>query len=229
MKSILSRIKNKINRSPRYWRTLIVIFFIALIIKWIIIYISFKNLNPLENIISYIANDIIIIFFTQLLILSNYWIKKRNWRLINNFIVLIILIIFIIDMFTIYFFQSRVPIIDIFALVKNWSSWFSREVFLRILSIILVWIVIFLWIQKLNKNKWNEKKKLIIIFSVCIIIYSLFYMILLIFNVNINDSDNIIILNINSIKQLDTEIVTKKITVYHMKIIFHHLYENERI
>lgn len=210
MKSILSRIKNKINRSPRYWRTLIVIFFIALIIKWIIIYISFKNLNPLGNIISYIANDIIIIFFTQLLILSNYWIKKRNWRLINNFIVLIILIIFIIDMFTIYFFQSRVPIIDIFALVKNWSSWFSREVFLRILSIILVWIVIFLWIQKLNKNKWNEKKKLIIIFSVCIIIYSLFYMILLVFNVNINDSDNIIILNINSIKQLDTEIVTEE-------------------
>ena len=205
MKSTLLRIKNKIKKSPLYWRTLIVLLIIALIIKLTIIYISYKNLNPWENIISYTASDIIILLFVQLLLTLNYCIKNRKLRLINDLIVFIILVIFLVDMFTIYFFQSRISISDAFILSSNWSSWFSGKVFLRVLVSVCLWIITFLWIQKLNNYKWNERKTIVIISSSCIIIYSLFYINLKIFNVNVDPLDNIITLNIHNIKQSNVE------------------------
>ena len=51
--------------------------FITLFIKLGIIYFSYKNLNPRENVISYLASDIPMIFFAHLLIVINYWIKKE--------------------------------------------------------------------------------------------------------------------------------------------------------
>jgi hypothetical protein len=46
IKSIFIWIKNKIKSSPLYGRTLLMLLFIALIIKGVIIYFSYKNLNP---------------------------------------------------------------------------------------------------------------------------------------------------------------------------------------
>ena len=71
-----------------------------------IIYFSYKNLNPRENVVSYMASDIIILFFAHLLITINYWIKKRKLRLINDFIVFIILLAYIVDTFTIFMFHT---------------------------------------------------------------------------------------------------------------------------
>ena len=205
-KSIFKGFKNKIKKSPLYWRTLIILLFIALIIKWIIIYFSYKNLTPWENVMSCIASDIIIIFFAHLLITINYWIKKRNFRLINDLIVFLILVVFIIDIFTIYFFQSRVSLMDALELWSNWSSWFSWVINIRIWTILLVWVLAFLWIQNLTKNRKSEKKKMLIFFSICCVCYALFY---IIFPISKLDSfDNIFTLNIGNSKDSDIELPT---------------------
>ena len=126
-KSIFQRLINKTKNSPFYWRSLIVILFIAIIIKWFIIYFSYKNLNPRESCISHIYSDIAILFFAQLLITINSRIKKRPIRLIINIIVIAIILAYFIDIFTIYFFQSRVSIVEALSLWSSWSLWFAHS------------------------------------------------------------------------------------------------------
>ena len=201
----LLRIKDKIKKSPLYWRTLLTLLFIAFIIKLVIVYVSYKNLNPWENVLSYIVSDIIILLFVQLLVIMNYWIDNRKFRFVNDLIIFIILVIFLIDMFTIYFFQSRVPIFDIFVLWSNWSSWFLDKVFLRAFVAILLWIASFLWIQNINSE--NKKKTIIIISSAFFMVYALFYINILIFNVNLEMMDNVITLNVRNSLRSDTKIL----------------------
>ena len=205
--SMFSWVKNKLKRSPLYGRTLIILLFIALVVKWIVIYISYKNLNPRENIVSYLASDIIIIFFAHLLVVINYWIKNRKFRLINDFIVFLILIIFLVDIFTIHFFQSRVSVIDAFKFWSNGSSGFSWVIYMWIWAIIIIWIVAFLWIQKLKVVKGQDKKKALIFFSICSILYTLFYVYTLLSNINIGGLDNIFTINVIKSEKTDSEII----------------------
>ena len=144
---LLKWIKSKFKNSPLYWRTLIMLLFVALILKWFIIYFSYKNLDPRENVISFLASDIVVVFIAHLLITINFWIKKRSLRLINDFIVFFILVIFIADIFTIFVFQSRVSVIDAVTLWSNWSSWFSWIVRLWMFVFIITWLVTFFLVQ----------------------------------------------------------------------------------
>ena len=205
--SIFSWVKNKIKKSPLYGRTLIILLFLALIVKWIVIYLSYENLNPRENIVSYLASDIIILFFAHLLVVTNYWIKKRKFRLINDFIVFLILVIFLVDIFTIHFFQSRVSVIEAFKFWSNGSSGFSWVIYMWVGAIIIIWIIAFLWIQKLKVVKWYEKKKTLIFFSICSALYTLFYIYILLSNINITALDNIFTINAIKPEKLDSEII----------------------
>ena len=199
-------LKNKIKESPLYWRTLIILFFIALIVKWVIIYFSYRNLNPWENVISYIASDIIIIFFSHLLVTINYWIKKRKFRLINDFIVFIVLLLYIIDMFTIFVFHSRVAIIDIFALWSNGSSWFDWIIRLRILIFIITWLLVFFLTQSKLINSKKSWKNIFISLSICSVIYAIFYAVIIFSNKNFDYVDNILSLNIDKMKEYEPEL-----------------------
>lgn len=194
-KSIYKWFKNRIKKSPLYWRTLIILLFLALIIKWIIIYFAYRNLNPRENVISYFASDIIIIFLCHLLIIINYWIKKRNFRLFNDFIVFIILLLYIIDMFTIFVFHSRVSIAEAFALWSNGSSGFSWIIKLWIFLFIFTWLLVFFLVQTKMGRLKKSKKNTIIVFSACSAIYSLFCIAVILLHTNINYVENILSLN----------------------------------
>ena len=196
IKSIFVWIKNKIKSSPLYGRTLLMLLFIALIIKGVIIYFSYKNLNPRWNIISYLASDIIIIFIAHLLVTINYWIKKRSLRLFNDFIIFIILIVYIVDIFTIFVFHSRVAIIDAFALGSNWSSWFDWIIKMRVSLFMITWFITFFLVQSKMKFLGKSSKNMVIAFSICSFLYAIFYGIIIFFNININHVENIISLNI---------------------------------
>ena len=201
IKSVFQWIRNKIKSSPLYWRTLIILLFIAFIIKWVIIYFSYKNLNPRENVISYLASDIIIIFFAHLLITLNYWIKNRSLRLLNNIIVFIVLLLYVVDMFTIFIFHSRVAVVDIFALWSNGSSWFNWIIRLWVTIFVITWIITFLLVQSRMKFLKKSWKNMIIIFSVCSFVYALFYAIIMISNMKIDYVEDIVSLNIQKIKE----------------------------
>lgn len=113
---IISSIKNKIKKSPLYGRTLMIFFLIAFIVKIIVVYFSYKHLDPIQSCLSYISSDVIILFCTHLLITINSRIKTRWFRLFNDVIVLALLIVYCIDIFIIFFFQSRVSISEAFVL-----------------------------------------------------------------------------------------------------------------
>ena len=166
IKSNISWIINKISESPLYWRTLIILLLIAVFVKWIIIYFSYKNLNPLENVVSYLASDLIVIFIAHFLIILNYWIKKRERRLFNDILVFIILLLYVIDMFTIFVFHSRISIIDAFVLWSNWSSWFNWIIRLWIFVFIITWFITFLLVQSKMKFLKKSWKNMVIVFSV---------------------------------------------------------------
>ena len=202
-KSIIKGFRNKLKKSPLYWRTLITLLFIAFFVKLGIIYFSYKNLNPWENVISYVASDIIIIFFAHLLITINYWIKKRNLRLINDCIVFIILLLYIVDMFTIFVFHSRVAIVEAFALWSNGSSWFDWIIRLWISVFIITWLLVFLWVQtKLVKSK-KPSRNMLILFSICSVVYAIFYAAIIFSHTDVNYVENILSLNIEKMKEYD--------------------------
>ncbi len=197
--SLLKRIKNKFKDSPLYWRTLILLLFVALILKWFIIYFSYKNLNPRENVISFLASDIVVVFLAHLLITINFWIKKRSLRLITDFIVFIILIIFIVDIFTIFVFQSRVSVMDALTLWSNGSSWFSSIVRLRMSIFIITWLTTFFLVQVKMPKSDKIWKNMVIFFSICTIFYAFFYISLVILNVKRHQVENIFSLNLQKI------------------------------
>jgi len=206
VKSAFLWIKNKLNNSPLYGRTLIVLMFLALIIKCVIIYFSYKNLNPRENVISYLASDIIVIFFVHLLITINYWIKKRNFRLINDIICFAILLLYIVDMFTIFIFHSRVALSDVIVLWSNGPSWFNWIIRLRVAIFVVTWFMTFLLVQSKMKFLKKSWKNMVITLSVCSFIYALFYAIIMISNTNVNYIEDIVSLNIQKLKETDFEL-----------------------
>ena len=205
IKSIYKGFKNKIKKSPLYWRTLIMLLFIALFVKWGIIYFSYRNLNPRENVISYLASDIIILFFAHLLITINHRIKQRKLRLINDCIVFIILLVYIIDMFTIFVFHSRVAIIEAFALWSNGSSWFNGIIRLWISIFMITWLLVFFLVQTKLANSKKSSRNMLIFFSICSVIYALFYVAIICLHTNINYVENIFSLNIDKIKEYEPD------------------------
>ena len=204
-KNLYKGFKNKFKKSPLYWRTLIVLLFIALIIKWVIIYFSYKNLNPRENVISYMASDIIILFFAHLLITINYWIKKRKYRLIIDAIVFMILLAYIVDMFTIFMFHSRVAIVEAFALWSNGSSWFDWIIRLRILIFVITGLLVFSLVQsKFIKSK-KPSRNMLVFFSICSVVYALFYSVIILSNKKIDYVENVFSLNFDKIKEYESD------------------------
>ncbi len=206
IKSNISWIISKISESPLYWRTLIILLLIAVFVKWIIIYFSYKNLNPLENVVSYLASDLIVIFIAHFLIILNYWIKKRERRLFNDILVFIILLLYVIDMFTIFVFHSRISIIDAFVLWSNWSSWFNWIIRLWIFVFIITWFITFLLVQSKMKFLKKSWKNMVIVFSICSFIYALFYIIIMLFKIDINYVEDILSLNIQKFKEAWSEL-----------------------
>ena len=101
---------DKIKNSPLYGTTLMVFFMIVMVIKTIIIYYSYKHLDPASNVISYLASDIVVLVIIQILVIVNSLIK-RKYRIIIDILIFLILVLFCIDIFTIFFFQSRVTVL----------------------------------------------------------------------------------------------------------------------
>ena len=120
------------------------------------------------------------------------------------------LLLYVVDIFTIFVFHSRVSVIDVFSLWSNGSSWFNWIIRLWTIIFMLTWLVTFLLVQAKMKFLKKSWKNMLIIFSVCSFVYALFYMIIMVSDVKINYIEDIISLNIQKIKEsekipVDTE------------------------
>ena len=192
----LKRINKKIKWSPLYGRTLLIFLFVAFFIKLWIVYFSYKNLDPIKSCISYACSDIFVIFLAQLLITFNSRIKQRRLRVFNDIIVFIILLVYSIDIFTIFFFQSRVSIMEAMTLWSNWSSWFSWAVKLWISVFLVIWFIAFLLSQTKYRKQKNYWKRITLFFSISSILYAAFYTVILCFHIDVDYVDNVISINL---------------------------------
>jgi len=109
--------------------------------------------------------------------------------------VFIILLLYIIDMFTIFLFHSRVSIAEALVLWSNWSSGFAWIIKLWVFIFILTWLLVFFLVQTKMSRLKKSKANTIIVFSVCSAIYSLFCIVLIFLHTNINYVENILSLN----------------------------------
>ena len=192
----------KVKWSPLYWRTLLLFFIVAFVVKILVIYFSYKHLDPIEACLSYISSDIIILFLVHLLITINSRIKFRRYRLVNDIIVLSLLIVYCIDIFIIFFFQSRVSISEAFTIWSSWSVGFAWTVRIRTTIFLVVGLLAFLLVQSRKVSKNWEWKKMTIIFSACSILYAIFYITLSLLNFNLEHVDNILSINFKSISNV---------------------------
>ena len=191
--------KDKIHASPLYGRTLVFFFFIAFIIKIFVVYLSSKHLDPIKSCLSYISSDIIILFLIHLLVTINSRLKQRWLRLFNDFIAFTLLIVYCIDIFVIFFFQSRVSISDAIVLWSNGSVWFSWAVKVWTFVFLIIGILSFIFVQTRKRRKDWESSKITIVFSICSVLYALFYIILPFCVKNIEYIDNILSINFKTI------------------------------
>lgn len=195
MKKIRTKFIEAINKNESSWINLLILSFIALIIKQYCTYISYKNLNYWLNyyINSFFTDGIVVLIILWITILNQY-IKNRIVKIFNNIICLIIFTIFCIDIFTIYFLQNRISIFQAFQYVNNWSNGFATPV------IVILWIITVLRISSilLTKNiKSNSKKTK----NALLTIFFIFWWLILIFS-KPNEINNIITLNISFIKDI---------------------------
>jgi len=199
IRKIFEIIKEKVKWSPLYWRTLIMFFAVIFLIKILVVYFSYKNLDSLKGCVSYIASDILILFFVQFLVTINSRIKRRNLRLFNDLIVSVVLIVYSIDIFTIFFFQSRVSIMDAMALWSNWSLWFASAVKLWVWIFIVIGIVTFFLSQRIYHKDRNYWKIFTLFFSICSVVYASFYFWIVYNKVDIDYIENVMSLNLNQL------------------------------
>lgn len=126
MQKIRNKIISIIKENGASWLNLLILMSVALVFKQYCVYLTYKNLYYWFNF--YVNNfftDSIILLIILWIVIINQYIKNRMIKIFNNTICLIIFIIFCVDLFTIYFLQSRVPIFQAFQYISNWWNWFT--------------------------------------------------------------------------------------------------------
>lgn len=195
MKKIRTKFIEAINKNESSWINLLILSFIALIIKQYCNYITYRNLNYwIEFYLNSFFTDAIVVLIILWITILNQYIKNRIVKIFNNIICLIIFIIFCIDIFTIYFLQSRVSIFQAFQYVNNWSNGFARPVIFTTLIILVIWTILMLLTKDIKKGSKTTKY---ILFS----IFFLLWWVSIIFN-KTSDTKNVISLNISFIKDI---------------------------
>ena len=126
-------------------------------------------------------------------------------------IMTLILMAYCVDIFVIYFFQSRVSILEAVSIWSNWSSWFARTIRVWIAIFFLIWIISFVIAQKIRVPWSNKGKAMTILFSASSIFYAMFYIILNLFGVSIDYVDNILSLNLQRINFENQNTESKKL------------------
>lgn len=195
MKKIRTKIIETINKNESSWLNLLILSTIALIIKQYCTHKIYQNLNYWTNfyINSFFTDAVVVLVILWIAILNQY-IKNRVLKIFNNIICLIIFAIFCIDIFTIYYLQSRVSIFQAFQYVNNWWNWFTPIV-IFILIITLLLRTISLILTK-NIKKWGKITRYVLLS----IFFFLWWMIF-IFN-KTYEIKNVISLNVSFIKDV---------------------------
>ena len=129
MKKIYSSLHTSMHTSPFFGRTIAVLSFFCLLIKQLFIFLAYSEVFKeatfwltIAHYLWYFVSDFIVFLILIGLVAINTVIKKTFIKIINNIILSVIFLLFVLDIFTIYFFQSRISILDMHQFI-NPSLW----------------------------------------------------------------------------------------------------------
>ncbi|MFA7298653.1 MAG: glycerophosphodiester phosphodiesterase family protein [Candidatus Absconditabacterales bacterium] len=172
MKKIYSSLYRSIRETPFFGRTVVVLSFFCLFIKQIFIFLaygqSFQEITGLatfEHYLGYFVSDFLVCLVLLGLVVINILIKKTFIKIINNIIVSGIFLLFVLDIFTMYFFQSRISILDMSQFIDPSLGSFSGMIFSIIMVVCIIGILTFFIVQSLRFKK-NQKILLSLYFGI---------------------------------------------------------------
>ena len=114
-----------------------------------------------------------------------------------------LLLVYVVDMFTIFVFHSRVSVMEAFALWSNGSAGFDWIIRLWISVFVITCILVFLLLQTKFSRFQKSWRNMLITFSLSSMIYWAFYLFIIFSNININHVENILELNLDIPKVLN--------------------------
>ena len=209
MNKIFQTAKENIKKSSMNGKTTAVLMVFLLILKQFAVFCSYwaeiQWQTRLQNVLTYAKlfwNDLIIFGIIIILIFINISTKNKLIKIILNTLNILIASLFLIDIITIYYFQSRLSIFELY----DFFSISNANSFLQYLMVIILIIIAIVWISFIISQKYlhriHEKNKqfkvAIGFFSISAIIsFASFYAIS-----NNNIQENIFSINIEDIKWL---------------------------
>ena len=170
MKKIYSSLYKSIYTTPFWGRTIAVLSFFCLLIKQVFIFLTYSEVfkevtfwATLAHYLWYFVSDFLVCLLLLALVAANTLIKKTFIKIINNTIICILFLLFVLDSFTMYFFQSRISLLDMNQFINPSLGDFSWMI---ISVILLLWIfsVITFFVVQTKRFKKNQKALLAIYF-----------------------------------------------------------------
>lgn len=162
MKKIHSSLYTSLRSTPFFGRTIVVLSFFFLLIKQIFIFFSYGEVfseitwgASIVHYFGYFVSDFLVCLVLLGLVTINILVKKTPIKIINNIIISAIFLLFVLDIFTMYFFQSRISILDMNQFINPSLGNFSWMIFsvLFVLSAVTVFTFFFVQSRYFKKNK----------------------------------------------------------------------------
>jgi hypothetical protein len=181
---------------------------LLLIIKQFIIYHVYENLSPLSYCFEYLISDFYFFILVDFFCTINFNVKNIIIKRISNLVILFLILLFYIDCFTIYYFQSHETIFSIIEITEFGWNWFTSIWIIWFLSFVTaLWLFIFF----ISSRRWWIKKYFLKIFlpnnyTLIFIIWVIVYFVQsIIFSIPTHNTKNIISINIQSINKMVNE------------------------
>lgn len=159
-KRFFSFITKTIQHTPMYGRTIAVLGFLFLFVKQAFLYLSSYELlreatlrSTVANYLAYFVSDFFVFLLMLTLVVINRFLKKRIRRIINNIILFCIFFLFVLDIFTMYIFQSRLSIFDLPQFIQPSIGNFSGLIIGVISAFCIAGLGAFLFIQSKTFKK----------------------------------------------------------------------------
>ncbi len=163
MQKTFSYIIRSLRTTPFFGRTILVLTFFFLIIKQIFIFLAYGQAllettwwATFSHYLAYFVSDFIVCLVLLGLVIVNVLVKKFTFKLINNIIISWIFLLFVLDIFTMYFFQSRISILDMGQFINSSLGSFSWMIVSIVVVICIIAIITFLVVQS-TKFKRHQK------------------------------------------------------------------------
>ena len=170
MKRISLSLYRSIRKSPFFGRTIAVLSFFCLLIKQAIIFLTFSETfreptmwATIAHYLWYFVSDFLVCLILLWLVAINALIKKTLIKIIINIIISGLFLLFVLDVFTMYFFQSRISILDMSQFI-NPSLWDFSWMIISIIAVLSVLSIITFFIVQNQRFKKNNKIFLAIYF-----------------------------------------------------------------